>query len=94
MVGFAAACYVRGVDFIQIPTTLMAMVDSSVGGKTAVNSKSAKNMVGAFYQPVAVVADVGRCARCLTGNWLPVCRKSLNMVLLETRPSSNGSRII
>merc|ERR1711861_48739 len=48
-----------GVDFIQIPTTLMAMVDSSVGGKTAVNSKSAKNMVGAFYQPVAVVADVG-----------------------------------
>ena len=59
MVGFAAACYVRGVDFIQIPTTLMAMVDSSVGGKTAVNSKSAKNMVGAFYQPVAVVADVG-----------------------------------
>lgn len=59
MVGFAAACYVRGVDFIQIPTTLMAMVDSSVGGKTAVNSKGAKNMVGAFYQPVAVVADVG-----------------------------------
>lgn len=59
MVGFAAACYVRGVNFIQIPTTLMAMVDSSVGGKTAVNSKGAKNMVGAFYQPVAVVADVG-----------------------------------
>jgi len=59
MVGFAAACYVRGVDFIQIPTTLMAMVDSSVGGKTAVNSKGAKNMVGAFYQPVAVIADVG-----------------------------------
>jgi len=59
MVGFAAACYVRGVNFIQIPTTLMAMVDSSVGGKTAVNSKKAKNMVGAFYQPVAVVADVG-----------------------------------
>ena len=56
MVGFAAACYVRGVNFIQIPTTLMAMVDSSVGGKTAVNSKGAKNMVGAFYQPVAVGA--------------------------------------
>ena len=58
MVGFAASCYVRGVNFIQIPTTLMAMVDSSVGGKTAVNSKAGKNMVGAFYQPLAVVADV------------------------------------
>jgi 3-dehydroquinate synthase len=58
MVGFAAACYVRGVPFVQIPTSLMAMVDSSVGGKTAVNSRAGKNMVGAFYQPVAVVADV------------------------------------
>lgn len=58
MVGFAAACYVRGVPFVQIPTSLMAMVDSSVGGKTAVNSRAGKNMVGAFYQPVAVIADV------------------------------------
>jgi 3-dehydroquinate synthase len=58
MAGFAAACYQRGVPFIQVPTTLLAMVDSSVGGKTAINHSLAKNMVGAFYQPQAVVADL------------------------------------
>lgn len=58
MTGFAAACYQRGVDFIQIPTTLLSMVDSSVGGKTGVNHAMGKNMIGAFYQPCAVVADI------------------------------------
>lgn len=58
MTGFAAACYQRGVNFIQIPTTLLSMVDSSVGGKTGVNHPLGKNMIGAFYQPQAVVADV------------------------------------
>lgn len=58
MAGFAAACYQRGVDFIQLPTTLLAMVDSSVGGKTGVNHRLGKNMVGAFYQPQAVIADM------------------------------------
>ena len=56
--GFAAASYQRGVHFIQVPTTLLAQVDSSVGGKTGVNHKLGKNMIGAFYQPRCVVADV------------------------------------
>lgn len=58
MTGFAAACYQRGVDFIQIPTTLLSMVDSSVGGKTGVNHPLGKNMIGAFYQPQCVLADI------------------------------------
>lgn len=57
LAGFAAATYLRGVPFIQIPTTLLAQVDSSVGGKTGINHPLGKNMIGAFYQPLAVVAD-------------------------------------
>jgi 3-dehydroquinate synthase len=59
LAGFAAAVYQRGIDFLQIPTTLLAQVDSSVGGKTAINHARGKNMIGAFHQPLAVIADVG-----------------------------------
>ncbi len=57
LVGFAASCVRRGIDFVQVPTTLLAQVDSSVGGKTGINSRHGKNLIGAFHQPVLVLAD-------------------------------------
>jgi len=59
LAGFAAACWMRGIDVVQVPTTLLAMVDSAVGGKTAVDLPAGKNLVGAFHPPRAVIADTG-----------------------------------
>lgn len=69
MTGFAAACYQRGVDFVQIPTTLLAQVDSSVGGKTAVNHPQGKNMIGAFHQPISVLIDTDTLASLPPREW-------------------------
>jgi 3-dehydroquinate synthase len=60
--GFAAACYQRGVGYVQVPTTLLAQVDSSVGGKTGVNHSGGKNLIGAFYQPLGVITDTDTLA--------------------------------
>ena len=62
LAGFAAATLLRGLDYVQIPTTLLAQVDSSVGGKTAIDTKAGKNLVGAFHQPVLVIADIDTLA--------------------------------
>ena len=69
--GFAAAIYQRGMPFVQVPTTLLAQVDSSVGGKTGINHPLGKNMIGAFHQPRAVLIDTDCLARCPTASLPP-----------------------
>src|SRR6202041_3057622 len=81
LAGFAAATTLRGLPFVQIPTTLLAQVDSSVGGKTGVNTKRGKNLVGAFYQPRMVLADTGSLAtlppRELRAGWAEIVKAGL-----------------
>lgn len=73
MAGFAAATYLRGIDFVQIPTSLLAMVDSSVGGKTAIDLPEGKNLVGAFYQPLLVLCDCTLLSTLPKENFLDGC---------------------
>jgi hypothetical protein len=80
MAGFAAACYQRGVPFSQVPTTLLAQVDSSVGGKTGVNHPLGKNMIGAFYQPSAVIIDTDTLNTLPDANFHQDWRKSSSTV--------------
>ncbi|MBU4038921.1 MAG: 3-dehydroquinate synthase [Alphaproteobacteria bacterium] len=81
LAGLAAALFMRGIDFVQVPTTLLAQVDSSVGGKTAIDTPRGKNLVGAFHQPRLVVADIGLLAtlppRQLRSGWAEVLKHGL-----------------
>ena len=74
--GFAAATYLRGLDYLQIPTSLLAQVDSSVGGKTAIDLPGGKNLVGAFKQPVAVLCDLDTWTLCRKCSWQTAWAKS------------------
>jgi 3-dehydroquinate synthase len=75
LAGFAAATYQRGMPFIQVPTTLLSQVDSSVGGKTAINHPLGKNMIGAFWQPRLVLADTDTLIRCPIASCSPAWPK-------------------
>ena len=81
--GFAAGCYQRGVPFIQIPTTLLAQVDSSVGGKTAVNSTLGKNMIGLFYQPSCVLIDINVLQTLASREISAGCAEVIKTALLD-----------
>ena len=82
MAGFAAATYMRGIAFVQLPTTLLAMVDSSVGGKTAIDLAHGKNLAGAFWQPRAVIADVGCLGTLSDGQFADGCGEVIKHAMI------------
>ena len=84
LAGFAAATYQRGIDFVQVPTTLLAAVDSSVGGKTAVDLKSGKNQVGAFYQPRLVLCDIDTLKTLPKEEYECGCGEIIKYAILES----------
>ena len=74
LAGFVAAIYHRGIPYVQVPTTLLAQVDSSIGGKTAVNTAAGKNLIGALHHPTLVIADVDTLATLPPREWKPGVR--------------------
>ena len=96
LAGFAAACYLRGIRFVQIPTSLLAMIDSSVGGKTAVDLAAGKNLAGAFWQPELVLCDTALLSTlpgCYRKRWWPAASRSRRRWLPPTsaiRPSGRS----
>ena len=82
MAGFVAATYLRGIDYIQIPTTLLAMVDSSVGGKTAIDLPSGKNLAGAFYQPILVICDTNTLSTRPNSTFIDGCAEVIKYGIL------------
>ncbi len=85
MAGFAAATYLRGIDFVQVPTSLLAMVDSSVGGKTAIDLPQGKNLVGAFHQPILVLCDMALLNTLPQENFLDGCGEIVKYGILGDR---------
>ena len=92
MTGFAAACYLRGIKFVQIPTSLLAMVDSSVGGKTAVDLSAGKNLVGAFHEPALVICDPEVLSTLPADFFTDGMAEAIKMGMLGSRALFNGIR--
>ena len=97
--GFAASIVLRGIDFVQLPTTLLAQVDSSVGGKTGINTRHGKNLVGSFYQPAMVLADTGALATLPGRELLAGYAEVVKYGLINDAPffawlEENGSRLL
>lgn len=84
LAGFSASTYMRGIPFVQVPTTLLSMVDSSVGGKTAINLESGKNLVGTFYQPLLVCADVSLLQSLPEREWACGCGEIAKSAVIDS----------